>query len=176
MTKILDGKATSLAIEAELTEAVNARLAAGRKRPHLAAVLVGDNPASRAYVGHKVKACARVGFESTLVEKAAEEQRVAAEARERDKADSIKNAAERQRQAEMNAAAYAVCAPLWRAVAGFDRTYPHAPGAELNALERLPAPVSDRSRARLLHPSPPLCAAANRESRFRPLLDDSGES
>ena len=72
MTKILDGKATSLAIEAELTEAVNARLAAGRKRPHLAAVLVGDNPASRAYVGHKVKACARVGFESTLVEKPAD--------------------------------------------------------------------------------------------------------
>ena len=72
MTKILDGKATSLAIEAELTDAVNARLAAGRKRPHLAAVLVGDNPASRAYVGHKVKACARVGFESTLVEKPAD--------------------------------------------------------------------------------------------------------
>ena len=72
MTKILDGKATSLAIEAELTEAVNARLAAGRKRPHLAAVLVGDNPASRAYVGHKVKACARVGFESTLVERPAD--------------------------------------------------------------------------------------------------------
>jgi len=69
MTQILDGKATSLAIEAELTEAVNARLARGLKRPHLAAVLVGDNPASRAYVGHKVKACARVGFESTLVEK-----------------------------------------------------------------------------------------------------------
>ena len=72
MTKILDGKATSLAIEAELTKAVNARLAAGRKRPHLAAVLVGDNPASRAYVGHKVKACARVGFDSTLVEKPAD--------------------------------------------------------------------------------------------------------
>jgi len=69
MTQILDGKATSLAIEAELTEAVNARLARGLKRPHLAAVLVGDNPASRAYVGHKVKACALVGFESTLVEK-----------------------------------------------------------------------------------------------------------
>ena len=69
MTSILDGKATSLAIEAELTEAVNSRLASGKKRPHLAAVLVGDNPASRAYVGHKVKACARVGFESTLVER-----------------------------------------------------------------------------------------------------------
>ena len=69
MTQILDGKATSLAIEAELTEDVNSRLAEGLKRPHLAAILVGDNPASRAYVGHKVKACARVGFESTLVEK-----------------------------------------------------------------------------------------------------------
>lgn len=69
MTQILDGKATSLAIEAELTEDVNSRLAKGLKRPHLAAILVGENPASRAYVGHKVKACARVGFESTLVEK-----------------------------------------------------------------------------------------------------------
>ena len=69
MTQILDGKATSLAIEAELTEDVNSRLAKGLKRPHLAAILVGDNPASRAYVGHKVKACARVGFESTLLEK-----------------------------------------------------------------------------------------------------------
>ena len=69
MTHILDGKATSLAIEAELTDAVSSRLASGKKRPHLAAVLVGDSPASRAYVGHKVKACARVGFESTLVER-----------------------------------------------------------------------------------------------------------
>lgn len=69
MTQILDGKATSLAIEAELTEDVNSRLAKGLKRPHLAAILVGDNPASRAYVGHKVKACARVGFGSSLVEK-----------------------------------------------------------------------------------------------------------
>lgn len=69
MANLLDGKATSMAIEAELTEAVNARLEKGLKRPHLAAVLVGDNPASRAYVGHKVKACARVGFESTLIEK-----------------------------------------------------------------------------------------------------------
>ena len=69
MHNLLDGKATSLAIEAELTEAVQDRIAKGLKRPHLAAVLVGDNPASRAYVGHKVKACARVGFESTLVEK-----------------------------------------------------------------------------------------------------------
>ena len=66
MHNLLDGKATSLAIEAELTEAVQDRIAKGMKRPHLAAVLVGDNPASRAYVGHKVKACARVGFDSTF--------------------------------------------------------------------------------------------------------------
>jgi methylenetetrahydrofolate dehydrogenase (NADP+) / methenyltetrahydrofolate cyclohydrolase len=72
MTQILDGKATSLAIEQELTEAVQARVERGLKRPHLAAILVGENPASRAYVGHKVKACARVGFESTLVEKPAD--------------------------------------------------------------------------------------------------------
>ena len=49
MTKILDGKTTSLQVERELTEAVQLRLAQGLKRPHLAAVLVGDNPASRAY-------------------------------------------------------------------------------------------------------------------------------
>jgi methylenetetrahydrofolate dehydrogenase (NADP+)/methenyltetrahydrofolate cyclohydrolase len=65
---ILDGKATSLSIQAELAEHVNKRLEHGAHRPHLAAILVGDHPASRAYVGHKVKACERVGFLSTLVE------------------------------------------------------------------------------------------------------------
>jgi methylenetetrahydrofolate dehydrogenase (NADP+)/methenyltetrahydrofolate cyclohydrolase len=65
---ILDGKATSLTIQSELAELVRDRIAAGKKRPHLAAILVGDNPASRAYVGHKVKACARIGFESSLIE------------------------------------------------------------------------------------------------------------
>jgi len=69
MPNLLDGKACSKAIEHELTHAVNARVSQGFKRPHLAAILVGDNPASRAYMGHKVKACARVGFESTLLER-----------------------------------------------------------------------------------------------------------
>lgn len=64
----IDGKATSLAIQDEIKEAVTERLASGSKKPHLAAIIVGDNPASRAYVGHKIKACERVGFESTLVE------------------------------------------------------------------------------------------------------------
>ena len=45
--QILDGKATSLQIEQELAEAVQERQAQGLKAPHLAAVLVGDNPASR---------------------------------------------------------------------------------------------------------------------------------
>ena len=68
MTQLLDGKAISLTIEQELKDLVTQRLQAGQKRPHLAAILVGDNPASRAYVGHKVKACGRVGFESSLLE------------------------------------------------------------------------------------------------------------
>lgn len=42
-------------------------IAAGKKTPHLAAVLVGDDPASQAYVNSKVKACEKVGFKSTLV-------------------------------------------------------------------------------------------------------------
>ena len=66
--QIIDGKATSLAIQDEIKEAVAERVASGGKKPHLAAIIVGDNPASRAYVGHKIKACERVGFESTLVE------------------------------------------------------------------------------------------------------------
>lgn len=66
--QIIDGKATSLAIQDEIKEAVAERGASGGKKPHLAAIIVGNNPASRAYVGHKIKACERVGFESTLVE------------------------------------------------------------------------------------------------------------
>ena len=66
--QIIDGKATSLAIQDEIKDAVAERVASGGKKPHLAAIIVGDNPASRAYVGHKIKACERVGFESTLVE------------------------------------------------------------------------------------------------------------
>lgn len=66
--QIIDGKATSLAIQDEIKEAVAERIDSGGKKPHLAAIIVGDNPASRAYVGHKIKACERVGFESTLVE------------------------------------------------------------------------------------------------------------
>lgn len=66
--QIIDGKATSIAIQNELKTIVSKRIDDGLKPPHLAAIIVGDNPASRAYVGHKIKACQYVGFESTLVE------------------------------------------------------------------------------------------------------------
>ena len=66
--QIINGKATSIAIQDELKAIVSKRLDNGLKPPHLAAIIVGDNPASRAYVGHKIKACQYVGFESTLVE------------------------------------------------------------------------------------------------------------
>ena len=55
-----------------------------------------------------------------MLERAADEQRQAAEARERDKAATAASAAEAQRQNGMNAKAYAVCAPLWRACASLE--------------------------------------------------------
>ena len=63
---ILDGKKTSLDIQNELGVSVKKLIENGLKAPHLAAVLVGDNGASRTYVNAKVKACERVGFKSTL--------------------------------------------------------------------------------------------------------------
>lgn len=67
--KIIDGSATSLDIQTEIGLEVTKRVSNGQKRPHLAAIIVGNNPASRAYVGHKIKACEHVGFESTLIER-----------------------------------------------------------------------------------------------------------
>ena len=64
---ILDGRATSKQIKEELAEAVIKLKAEGKKVPHLAAVLVGDDGASRTYVNAKVKACEKIGFKSTLV-------------------------------------------------------------------------------------------------------------
>ena len=64
---ILDGKKTSEALKQEIAKEVKQLKAEGKKVPHLAAVLVGDDGASLTYVGSKVKACEQVGFESTLV-------------------------------------------------------------------------------------------------------------
>ncbi|MDA8951923.1 bifunctional 5,10-methylene-tetrahydrofolate dehydrogenase/5,10-methylene-tetrahydrofolate cyclohydrolase [Flavobacteriaceae bacterium] len=65
---LLDGKTTSSEIKDEITLEVLQLKKEGKKTPHLAAVIVGNNGASRTYVGAKVKACNRVGFLSTLIE------------------------------------------------------------------------------------------------------------
>lgn len=65
--QILDGKKTAKEIKAELAEAVKLRKQDGRKIPHLAAVLVGNDGGSMTYVAAKVKACEEIGFESTLI-------------------------------------------------------------------------------------------------------------
>ena len=70
--QLIDGKALSTTIKDEMAEEVRHLLAIGHKRPHLAAVLVGDDPASGAYVRSKIRSCEKVGFTSTLVRKEAD--------------------------------------------------------------------------------------------------------
>ncbi len=65
--QILDGKQLSIQLQEEIAAAVEQFKKEGKKTPHLAAVLVGDNPASQTYVNSKIKACKTVGFKSTLV-------------------------------------------------------------------------------------------------------------
>lgn len=65
---LLDGKKTSGEIKQEIAAKVIELKAQGKKTPHLAAVIVGANGASVTYVNAKVKACEKVGFESTLVQ------------------------------------------------------------------------------------------------------------
>ena len=64
---LLDGKKTSNDIKDEIAKEVKKIISNGGKKPHLAAILVGNNGASETYVNAKVKACERVGFESTLI-------------------------------------------------------------------------------------------------------------
>lgn len=65
---LLDGKKTSADIKEEIAEKVIKLKEQGKKTPHLAAIIVGANGASVTYVNAKVKACKKVGFESTLVQ------------------------------------------------------------------------------------------------------------
>ncbi len=64
---LLDGKTASQAVKESLQQRVTSLTAAGHKKPHLAAVLVGTNGASETYVASKVKNCEEIGFTSTLV-------------------------------------------------------------------------------------------------------------
>ncbi len=62
--QLIDGTAIAAKVRAQVAAAVEVRVAAGKQRPGLAAVLVGENPASQTYVRNKRKACAEVGIES----------------------------------------------------------------------------------------------------------------
>jgi len=64
---LLDGKKTSADIKEEIALEVRDFKNNGNKTPHLAAIIVGNDGASITYVNAKVKACERVGFESTLI-------------------------------------------------------------------------------------------------------------
>ncbi len=66
---IIDGKGLAETIKGELKEEVDKIREEGGNIPHLAAVLVGDNPASASYVKNKVRFCEGAGFESTLIRK-----------------------------------------------------------------------------------------------------------
>jgi methylenetetrahydrofolate dehydrogenase (NADP+)/methenyltetrahydrofolate cyclohydrolase len=65
--QLLDGVLVSAHIKEQIIQEREAWQASGGKKPHLAAVLVGNNPASEAYVGSKVKHCEELGFDSTLL-------------------------------------------------------------------------------------------------------------
>ncbi|MDO5075291.1 MAG: bifunctional methylenetetrahydrofolate dehydrogenase/methenyltetrahydrofolate cyclohydrolase FolD [Bacteroidales bacterium] len=67
MPTIIDGKATAAAIKAEIAQEVADIVARGGKRPHLAAILVGNDGGSETYVKNKVLACEACGFDSTLI-------------------------------------------------------------------------------------------------------------
>jgi methylenetetrahydrofolate dehydrogenase (NADP+)/methenyltetrahydrofolate cyclohydrolase len=64
---LLDGKTASLSVKQTLTTATAKLLQQGKRPPHLAALLVGKNGASETYVASKVKSCAEIGFESTMI-------------------------------------------------------------------------------------------------------------
>lgn len=64
---IMDGKLVSQSVKDRLKQKVEERLAKGLKKPHLAAILIGNNGASETYVASKVKSCEEVGFTSTLI-------------------------------------------------------------------------------------------------------------
>lgn len=63
--ELIDGKKLSQEIQAEIRAEVEEKTAAGKRKPHLAAVLVGQDPASQTYVNSKIKACRKVGIKSS---------------------------------------------------------------------------------------------------------------
>lgn len=64
---VMDGKAVAATISHELQAETEQMVRLGHRPPHIAVILVGDNPASHTYVNAKLKACAAIGFESSLL-------------------------------------------------------------------------------------------------------------
>ncbi len=64
---LIDGKQTADDIKREIAAEVEEMVAQGKRRPHLAAILVGHDGGSETYVANKVKACEACGFRSTLI-------------------------------------------------------------------------------------------------------------
>ncbi len=89
--EILDGNKLSLQIKEEIKQIVGLRIAEGKKIPHLAAVLVGNDGASLTYVGSKVRSCEQVGFKSTLIrlESSITEQALLSKIKELNNDDSL---------------------------------------------------------------------------------------
>jgi methylenetetrahydrofolate dehydrogenase (NADP+)/methenyltetrahydrofolate cyclohydrolase len=65
--QILDGKIVAQAVKEALKQKTDLLKKEGKKMPHLAAVLIGNNGASETYVASKVKTCAEIGYMSTLI-------------------------------------------------------------------------------------------------------------
>ena len=66
---LIDGRKLSKEIKAELADQVQEIVQSGARPPHLAAVLIGEDPASQTYVRNKVRSCERIGYGSTLVKR-----------------------------------------------------------------------------------------------------------
>ena len=64
---LINGKETATQLKKEIAKQVEDRIAAGKRQPHLVAILVGNNGASMTYVANKEKACAQVGFKSSVL-------------------------------------------------------------------------------------------------------------
>ncbi len=67
MQNVIDGKLTALEIKKEIKSEVDILLKSDKKRPHLAAILVGHDGGSETYVAYKIKDCEEVGFKSSLI-------------------------------------------------------------------------------------------------------------
>jgi len=88
---LLDGKATSASLQAQIAAEVDYFLDKGWRRPHLTAILVGDDGASQTYVANKERSCKKVGFDSTVLRlpESTTEEELLAEVKRLNRDDSV---------------------------------------------------------------------------------------